>query len=212
MKTMKSMKITALLLTLSIFSLQSFACKTCGCSSKKNTHSHSEKSINKDIDISKSSVKWLGKKVTGSHEGNISIKEGHLHFDDNTFTGGNIVIDMTTIECTDLVGEPKESIEGHLSSDDFFGVKKYPIATLEIINADKIKYSKNKYRVTAILEIKSIKNNVEFDVVVDNGSANVNFVIDRTKYDVKYGSGSFFDNLGDKMIYDDFNLSVSLTY
>ena len=209
---MKTMKTTALLLIFSIFSLQSFACKTCGCSSKKNTHSHSEKSINKDIDISKSSVKWLGKKVTGSHEGNIAIKEGHLHFDDNTFTGGNIVIDMTTIECTDLVGEPKESIEGHLSSDDFFGVKKYPIATLEIINADKIKYSKNKYRVTAILEIKSIKNNVEFDVVVDNGSANVNFVIDRTKYDVKYGSGSFFDNLGDKMIYDDFNLSVSLTY
>ena len=209
---MKTMKTTALLLILSILSLQSFACKTCGCSSKKNTHSHSEKSINKDIDISKSSVKWLGKKVTGSHEGNIAIKEGHLHFDDNTFTGGNIVIDMTTIECTDLVGEPKESIEGHLSSDDFFGVKKYPIATLEIINADKIKYSKNKYRVTAILEIKSIKNNVEFDVVVDNGSANVDFVIDRTKYDVKYGSGSFFDNLGDKMIYDDFNLSVSLTY
>ena len=62
-----------------------------------------ENIINKDIDISKSSVKWLGKKVTGSHEGNIAIKEGHLHFDDNTFTGGNIVIDMTTIECTDLV-------------------------------------------------------------------------------------------------------------
>jgi len=209
---MKTMRTTAFLLILSIFSLQSFACKTCGCSSKKNTHSHSENSINKDIDISKSSVMWLGKKVTGSHEGNIAIKEGHLHFDDNTFIGGNIVIDMTTIECTDLVGEPKESIQGHLSSDDFFGVKKHPIATLEIINADKIKYSKNKYKVTAILEIKSIKNNVEFEVEIDNGSAKVDLVVDRTKYNVKYGSGSFFDNLGDKMIYDDFNLNVSLTY
>ena len=208
---MKSIKITVLLISF-LISFQTFACKTCGCSSNKDTHNHSENSINKDIDISKSSVKWLGEKVTGSHEGTISIKEGHLHFDNNTFTGGNIVIDMSTIDCTDLVGEPKSSIEGHLSSDDFFGIKKYPTANLEIVNAEKIKYSKNKYKVSAILEIKSIKNNVELEVVIDNGSAIVDLVIDRTQYNIKYGSGSFFDNLGDKMIYDDFKLSVSLNY
>ena len=209
---MKTIKVITLLLTLSIFSFQSFACKTCGCSSKKDSHSHGENSIKKDIDISKSTVKWVGKKVTGSHEGNISIKEGHIHFDDNAFTGGNIVIDMSTIECTDLDGDSKQNIENHLSSDDFFGVKKYPTANLEVINAEKIKYSKNKYRVKGILEIKNIKNDVEFEVVIDNSLAKVELVIDRTKYDIKYGSGSFFDNLGDKMIYDDFNLSVSLTY
>ena len=209
---MKSIKVITLLLTLSIFSFQSFACKTCGCSSKKDSHSHGENSIKKDIDISKSTVKWVGKKVTGSHEGNISIKEGHIHFDDNAFTGGNIVIDMSTIECTDLDGDSKQNIENHLSSDDFFGVKKYPTATLEVISAEKVKYSKNKYRVKGILEIKNIKNDVEFEVVIDNSLAKVELVIDRTKYDIKYGSGSFFDNLGDKMIYDDFNLSVSLTY
>ena len=208
---MKTIKITTLLLSL-LLSFQTFACKTCGCSSKKNTHNHSENSIDKDIDISKSSVKWIGEKVTGSHEGIISIKEGHLHFDNNIFTGGNIVIDMSTIDCTDLVGEPKSSIEGHLSSDDFFGIKKYPTANLEIVNAEKIKYSKNKYKVSAILEIKSIKNNIELEVVIDNGSALVDLVIDRTLYNIKYGSGSFFDNLGDKMIYDDFKLSVSLKY
>ena len=208
---MKTIKITALLSFL-LLSFQMFACKTCGCSSKKNTHNHSENSINKDIDISKSSVKWLGEKVTGSHEGTISIKEGHLHFDNNTFAGGNIVIDMSTIECTDLVGEPKSSIEAHLSSDDFFGINKFPTANLEIVSAEKIKYSKNKYKVSAILEIKNIKNNIELDVVIDNGSAIVDLVIDRTQYNVRYGSGSFFDNLGDKMIYDDFKLSVSLKY
>jgi len=209
---MKSIKVITLLLTLSIFSFQSFACKTCGCSSKKDSHSHAENSIKKDIDISKSTVKWVGKKVTGSHEGNISIKEGHIHFDDNAFTGGNIVIDMSTIECTDLDGDSKQNIENHLSSDDFFGVKKYPTANLEVISAEKVKYSKNKYRVKGILEIKNIKNDVEFEVVIDNSLAKVELVIDRTKYDIKYGSGSFFDNLGDKMIYDDFSLSVSLTY
>lgn len=209
---MKSIKVITLLLTFSIFSFQSFACKTCGCSSKKDSHSHGENSIKKDIDISKSTVKWVGKKVTGSHEGNISIKEGHIHFDDNAFTGGNIVIDMSTIECTDLDGDSKQNIENHLSSDDFFGVKKYPTANLEVISAEKVKYSKNKYRVKGILEIKNIKNDVEFEVVIDNSLAKVELVIDRTKYDIKYGSGSFFDNLGDKMIYDDFNLSVSLTY
>ena len=209
---MKTIKIITILLALSIFSSQSFACKTCGCSSKKDSHSHGENSIKKDIDISKSTVKWVGKKVTGSHEGNISIKEGHIHFDDNAFTGGNIVIDMSTIECTDLDGDSKQNIENHLSSDDFFGVKKYPTANLEVISAEKVKYSKNKYRVKGILEIKNIKNDVEFEVVIDNSLAKVELVIDRTKYDIKYGSGSFFDNLGDKMIYDDFNLSVSLTY
>ena len=209
---MKTIKIITILLALSIFSSQSFACKTCGCSSKKDSHSHGENSIKKDIDISKSTVKWVGKKVTGSHEGNISIKEGHIHFDDNAFTGGNIVIDMSTIECTDLDGDSKQNIENHLSSDDFFGVKKYPTANLEVISAEKVKYSKNKYRVKGILEIKNIKNDVEFEVVIDNSLAKVELVIDRTKYDIKYGSGSFFDNLGDKMIYDDFSLSVSLTY
>ena len=208
---MKTIKITTLLLSF-LLSIQIFACETCGCSSKKNTHNHSENSINKDIDISKSSVKWLGEKVAGSHEGTVSIKEGHLHFDNNIFTGGNVVIDMSTIECTDLVGEPKSSIEGHLSSDDFFGIKKYPTANLEIVNAEKIKYSKNKYKVSAILEIKSIKNNIELEVVIDNGSAIVDLVIDRTLYNIKYGSGSFIDNLGDKTIYDDFKLSVSLKY
>ena len=97
---MKTIKTTAFLLIISIFSLQSFACKTCGCSSKNNSHSHTENSIKKDIDVSKSTVKWLGKKVAGSHEGNISIKEGHIHFDNNIFTGGNIVMDMSTIECS----------------------------------------------------------------------------------------------------------------
>ena len=171
---MKSIKVITLLLTLSIFSFQSFACKTCGCSSKKDSHSHGENSIKKDIDISKSTVKWVGKKVTGSHEGNISIKEGHIHFDDNAFTGGNIVIDMSTIECTDLDGDSKQNIENHLSSDDFFGVKKYPTANLEVISAEKVKYSKNKYRVKGILEIKNIKNDVEFEVIIDNSFVFIN--------------------------------------
>ena len=209
---MQTIKVITLSLILSIFSFQSFACKTCGCSSKKNSHSHAENSIKKDIDISKSTIKWVGKKVTGSHEGNISIKEGHIHFDDNAFTVGNIVIDMSTIQCIDLDGDSKKNIENHLSSDDSFGVKKYPTANLEVISAEKVKYSKNKYRVKGILEIKSIKNDIEFEVVINNSLAKVELVIDRTKYDIKYGSGSFFDNLGDKMIYDDFNLSVSLTY
>ena len=209
---MKKIIKISICLSLLLSSVNSFACKTCGCSAKKNTHTHNENSIKKDIDLSKSSVKWIGEKVTGSHEGNISIKEGHLHFDDNTFSGGNIIIDMSTIECTDLDGEAKLNIEGHLSSDDFFGVKKFPTARLEIIKADKAKYSKNKYNISAILEIKNIKQNIEFDAVIEKDNAKVDLVIDRTKFNVRYGSGSFFENLGDKMIYDDFTLSVNLEF
>ena len=207
----KTIKISILLLLI-ISSINSFACKTCGCSSKINTHSHNNNSTKKDVNLSKSSVKWIGEKVTGSHEGNIQIKEGHLHFNDNLFSGGNIVIDMSTIECTDLEGDSKSNIEGHLSSDDFFGVQKFPTASLEIIKADKIKYSKNKFNVSAILEIKNIKQNIEFDAIIENGKAKVDLVIDRTKFNIRYGSGSFFENLGDKMIYDNFTLNVLLEY
>ena len=206
------MKNIAVILICVFLSSQTFACKTCGCSAKKNTHTHTENSIKKEVNVKKSFVKWLGSKVTGSHEGYITIKEAHLHFENNDLSGGNIVIDMTTINCTDLKGESKASIEGHLSSDDFFGVNKFKTASLEIIKAEKIKNSANKYNLSAILKIKNIEKEIEFSAVLENRYANANVVIDRTQFDIKYNSGSFFKNLGDKMINDDFNLSVSLSY
>lgn len=207
---MKTIRILTLLILTFTVNVNAYACKACGCSASKKSHTHSEKSITKDVIISNSTVKWLAKKVTGSHEGNVAISDAHLHFEDNILTGGNIKIDMNSINCTDLDGEPKEQLEGHLLSDDFFGTKFYPTAELEIINAEKI--STDTYNIKGIIEIKGVKQDIAFKANIKNGIAKADLVIDRSKFNVKYGSGTFFENLGDKMIYDEFNLSVIIAY
>ena len=85
--------------------------------------------------VKKSSITWLGKKVTGEHSGTIGLKSGYLQMEGEKMTGGEFVIDMTSLAVTDLQGEYKGNLEGHLSSDDFFGVANYPTSTLTIKKA-----------------------------------------------------------------------------
>lgn len=161
------------------------------------------------VEVKKSSITWLGKKVTGQHEGTIALKSGYFMMDGESITGGEFVIDMTSIAVTDLKpGKGKEDLEGHLKSDDFFGVNNHPTATMVIKRAAR---TGNKYTVTADVTIKNITNSINFDMTRDGSNMTANVTIDRSKFDVRYGSGSFFDNLGDKTIYDDFDLTVNLT-
>ncbi len=164
----------------------------------------------KEIKIANSNVIWKGYKVTGSHEGTINLKSGFLIFNDNKLTGGEFVMDMNTIVTTDLQGEYKGKLEGHLKSDDFFGVEKHPTAKLVISKVNAT--GKNSYKVTGDLTIKGITNVITFDLSVYGNKANAALKIDRTKYDVRYGSTSFFDNLKDKAIYDEFDLVADLEF
>ena len=164
----------------------------------------------KDIKIKNSKVVWKGYKVTGSHEGTINIKSGSLSFNDGKLTGGECSIDMTTLVSTDLTGEYKGKLEGHLKSDDFFGVEKYPTARLQFT---KVKMtSKNAYKVTGDLTIKGKTNPITFNISIYGDKATASLKVDRAKYNVKYGSTSFFDNLKDKAIYDEFDLVVDLEF
>jgi polyisoprenoid-binding protein YceI len=165
----------------------------------------------KKVDASGSKIAWVGKKVTGKHEGTISIKEGSLVFKKNMLAGGTVVVDMSSIIVTDLEsGKGKESLEGHLKDNDFFGTEKFPTAKI-VFKSIGVK-SKGVYAVTADLTIKGITNPVKFDLTTTANSAIANVVVDRTKYDIKYNSGNFFQNLGDKTISDDFDLAVSLKF
>ena len=164
----------------------------------------------KEIKIENSKVVWKGYKVTGSHQGTINLNSGSLQFSEDKLIGGEFVIDMTTITNTDLSGEYKGKLEGHLKSDDFFGVEKNPTATLIF---KKVKSTgKNSYKITGDLSIKGITNSVTFDLSVYGNKANASLKIDRTKFDVKYGSTSFFDNLKDKAIYDEFDLIADIQF
>ncbi|MGB5462567.1 MAG: YceI family protein [Aureibaculum sp.] len=166
--------------------------------------------ITKEVKIEKSKVTWKGYKVTGSHEGTIAIQSGTLKFEADLLVGGEFVIDMTSITNADLQGEYKDKLEGHLKSDDFFGVEKFPTATLVFKNVEVA--GKNSYKVTGDLTIKGKTNPVTFDFSVYGSKANATLKIDRSKYDVKYGSSSFFDNLKDKVIYDEFDLISDLEF
>jgi polyisoprenoid-binding protein YceI len=162
------------------------------------------------IDLSKSIIKWEGKKITGQHEGTLNFKEGFLIFKDNKITGGNFIVDMKSLNNTDQTGGPKTKLEGHLKSEDFFGVENFTTATLQFKSiANK---EKNTYLINADLTIKGITSSIQFDLIVGKNKATAFLKINRTKYDIKYGSGSYFDDLGDKTIYDDFELNVILAY
>lgn len=160
-------------------------------------------------DIDKSEVKWTGRKVTGEHHGHIKLKSGVLILEHERIVSGNFTIDMKTITNYDLEDEElNKTLVGHLKSDDFFGVEKYPEATLVIVHSSK--FRNGKAEVKGDLTIKEITHPVSFTVERYNGTYKASIVIDRAKYDVRYGSGSFFDNLGDKLIYDDFTVGVKL--
>ncbi|AOW19797.1 YceI family protein [Urechidicola croceus] len=168
------------------------------------------KTETKSVIVENSTVVWKGYKVTGSHEGTIVLKSGSLEFDGEILTGGEFVIDMTTISSTDLEGEYKGKLDGHLKSDDFFGTESYPEASLKFNSVTP--KGKNSYTVVGDLTIKGKTNPIEFEISIYGSKATASLKIDRSKYGVKYNSASFFENLKDKVIYDEFDIITDLEF
>ena len=162
------------------------------------------------VKIEESAVVWTGSKVGGRHTGTIAVKEGTLELDGENIVGGRFIIDMSTIVNTDLSEEYAKKLIGHLKSDDFFGVEKFPTAELEISGV--VPQGTDNYKVTGDITIKGITREIKFPVQTTRTDgivqATAKITIDRSEFDVRYGSGSFFDGLGDKVIYDNFELDV----
>ncbi len=181
-----------------------------------------EKTVKADktlkVNTSASKLTWLGKKVTGEHTGNINISNGNLLIAKNQLVGGNFEIDMNSMTATDITDAGYNTkFIGHMKSDDFFSTEKHPKANFKITSLAPIKGAKQgeaNYNVTGNLTIKGITNAVTFPATVkvegNKATANGTATIDRTKYDIKYGSKSFFEGIGDKAIYDDFTLNFNV--
>ena len=164
------------------------------------------------VEASKSSVKWLAKKVTGQHSGTIGIKEGNLVVQKGGITGGKIVIDMNSIINTDLTDATYNAkLIGHLKSDDFFGVATFPTSEFVIT---KVENKGTSHIFSGNLTIKGITNPASFTATSIKDGKNTVFTgtmtVDRSKFNIRYGSKSFFDDLGDKAIYDEFTLDFNL--
>lgn len=170
------------------------------------------------VDAAKSQIKWNGKKVAGEHYGTINVAGGQLFISGNKVTGGSFEIDMNSIKNTDITdAEYNAQLIGHLKSDDFFSTEKNPKATFKITSLTPIKGAKPgqaNYTVKGDMTIKGITNPISFPatVAVKNGVATAKGVatLNRTKWDIRYGSKSFFANIGDKAIYDDFTIDFNI--
>ena len=162
----------------------------------------------KTVNTTKSAAVWTGKKFGGAHTGTIQLQEGNLDFKEDKISGGSFKMNMDSLVVTDLDGEMKEKLEGHLKSDDFFSTTSFPTADLKITSIEKEK--EGVYNATASLTIKEITNPINFQLLEAGDKLTATLTIDRSKYNVKYGSKSFFKGLGDNFIYDNFEVKVTL--
>lgn len=168
-----------------------------------------------NVNVAESSVAWKGFKPTGSHNGSINISNGSFDVTNGQIASGTFTIDMNSIVDLDMPADAKGNAKlvGHLKSADFFDVEKFPTATFEITG---ISESEGKTMLSGNLTLKEKTNNITFPVNVSSEANSMTltsetFTIDRSKWDVKYGSKSFFDNLGEKFINDDIELTVAVT-
>lgn len=161
-----------------------------------------------------STLTWTGSKITGSsHSGTIAIQSGSISYADGLITSANVVMDMKNIACTDdMDQEYKDKLIGHLQSEDFFNAAEHKSAVFTLTSFEKVKGE--SYNVTGNLTIKGISNKITFPATVKMNdsmiSVDADLSIDRTKWDVHYGSGSIFDGLGDNVINDDVDIKIHI--
>lgn len=165
------------------------------------------------IDTNRSEIKWKAGKVTGEHEGTIRLLTGSLSITNNSIKSGTFTINMASITVTDLKGQSRNNLLNHLKSDAFFSVADNPTSRFEITKVNPV--TQNSVTITGNLTIKGITNEISFPAVVKREKNIVtavanNIKVDRTKYNIKYRSKSFFGDIGDKAIDDEFELSVNL--
>lgn len=170
------------------------------------------------VDTTASTIEWQGSKPTGNHTGTIAVKQGTFMATDSTIQSGTFVIDMKSIEVTDLEGEEKSNLEAHLmgtvegKEGDFFNVQEFPEATFEVTG---ITEEEGATMLQGNLTMKEVTKNITFPVTIskDNDTYTISsedFSIDRTKWNVNYGSKSVFEGLGDQFINDDIQLTINL--
>ena len=198
-------KLIALLMFVSLVSCNMNSNKTAETNDVAMTAADATYNIVQDESI----LMWTGREVsTSSHYGTINFTSGQFEIADGLISQGEFLVDMTSITVQDLTGGSKERLEGHLRSDDFFSVESFPTAHLYISSSEVI--SNGKWMVNGFLTIKDISHPVLFEMVNTEDGWNANLVFDRSKYNVKFRSGTFFENLGDKLIYDDIELKINL--
>lgn len=169
-------------------------------------------------DVTQSKVEWIGTKPVGQHHGTFVLQNGTLVVSENALKGGSFTVDITSVQPDDQDAEGNTKLQGHLLSDDFFSAEQYPTGTFEITsvtegvqNAENLVMKDATHTITGNLTLKGITKSITFPakvVVTDNNiTADANFNIDRTQWNIVYGNDK---SLGDKFIRPEVNLQVHL--
>lgn len=200
-----------LILTLSLSGASAMAAP------KKKATAHAAKAQAVKLDLGASTLGWTGRKVVGPHNGDIKIKSGQIEVQGEQLKGAQFEVDMATITDEDVKDpEYNKKLVGHLKSDDFFGVAKHPVSTFKMTSAKPLAKAEGNatHEITGDLTIKGITHPVTFPAKVEikdgKAQAEGTMNVDRTKYEIRYGSGKFFQNLGDKMIDDNFQVQFKI--
>lgn len=170
------------------------------------------------VDAATAEVLWHAEKVVGQHDGTVKVKQGTINVKDGKIVGGTVEIDLATIANTDLTdAESNGKLVNHLKSEDFFDVGKFPVSKLEITEVTPIQNAASgqpNYTVKGNLTIRGVTKNISFPATLNVSDTKVTgdakFDIDRTEFGLKYGSGKFFEGLGDKMIKDNFTMKFKI--
>ena len=166
--------------------------------------------MTKLIDVENSKIKWIGEELSGkNHYGSLKFKKGSLNLNNGVIISGNFIVDMKTINVEDLQGGSKQRLEGHLRSDDFFSVEKFSEAVFETKSPAVVNKKEGIQILSGNLTIKGITHPAKIEID-DNWSAKL--VFDRSKFDVRFRSGNFFQNLGDKLIYDEIAINAKIAF
>ena len=171
------------------------------------------------VDPAASKLLWTASKVTGEHTGAVPVQSGSIAIAEGQLSGAEVTMDMTGITCIDIESEGTNAkLVGHLKSPDFFDVENHNTATFKTTKVEKladVPPGKPNYRITGDLTIKGITQPNTFDCIfwMDGSTARAaaNVIFDRTQYEIKYRSGNYFQDLGDKAISDEVQLTFDLT-
>lgn len=172
--------------------------------------------ISYTVDPTASVIEWVGKKPTGQHSGTIQVSQGSITAKNGDLESGSFTIDMTSITVTDLEGDDKAGLEGHLkglgegTEDHFFNIAKFPTATFEVTGISK---KEGKVYVEGNLTVKGIKKNISFPAITSTEGNSIKlttevFTVNRTEWNINYASKSIFGDIGDKFINDDIELKI----
>lgn len=216
---------TPFLFLIALIGLTFLSCKSSGTEEQASTQdltpTETPSGIAYTVDIPRTELKWTGFKPTGTHYGIVPIESGTVYVDGDIITGGEVRINMSGLQLLDAEGAKRDKIEGHLKGtiegkeDDFFNVQKFPTATFTILGSEKLENDPlGTHQINGALTLKDITHPVSFKAVVDLSSGVAMkataepFVIDRSKWDVRFKSRSFYDDLKDDFINDEIRLEL----